>query len=67
MAQSLSTEQLKDVLTYPFKDPDWKRKLAIAFAIAFFSFVIPLVFPWIFLMGSSTFNRGCPGMPSQND
>lgn len=51
MAQSLSTEQLKDVLTYPFKDPDWKRKLAIAFAIAFFSFVIPLVFPWIFLIG----------------
>jgi len=49
-AQSFTTDNLKELLAFPFQDQDWKNKLLIGSLIVFAGFAIPLI-PFIFLYG----------------
>ena len=48
--QSFTTDNLKELLTFPFQDDDWKNKFLIGSLIVFAGFAIPLV-PFFFLYG----------------
>jgi hypothetical protein len=48
--QSFTTDNLKDLLTFPFEDDDWKTKFLIGSLIVVAGFVIPLI-PFFFLYG----------------
>ena len=48
MAQSFTTENLRDLFSYPFKDPKWVSKLVIGGLISLFTF---LIIPVFFLYG----------------
>ena len=50
MAENSATQNIKAAFTYPFEDPDWKTKLAIAFGLNLASFIIPMI-PAIFFYG----------------
>lgn len=49
-AQSFTTDNLKELLAFPFQDEDWKNKLLIGSLIVFAGFAIPLI-PFFFLYG----------------
>jgi len=48
--QSFTTDNLKELLAFPFQDDDWKNKFLIGSLIVFAGFVIPLI-PFFFLYG----------------
>jgi hypothetical protein len=48
--QSFTTDNLKELLAFPFQDDDWKNKLLIGTLIVFAGFAIPLI-PFFFLYG----------------
>lgn len=50
MAQSFTTDDLKQYLTFPFEDEKWLTKFLISMGISFAGFIIPIV-PIFFLYG----------------
>ena len=50
MATSTTTQQLQDVFAFPFKDPDWFKKLAIGSLLIIAGFIIPIL-PILFVYG----------------
>lgn len=49
MAETLTTDQLKTVFSFPFREEGWQGKLAVAAALLLFGF-IPFI-PYIFIAG----------------
>jgi len=45
-----STQQLQNIFTFPFKDPDWVKKLAIGSLLILSGFIIPIL-PLLFIYG----------------
>ena len=71
MHTTLTSADLKQFLTFPFKDEKWASKLGIAALLAFFSF---LIFPLFILMGyiyeimrRIVVERESPSMPVWDD
>lgn len=52
MTQTFSSPDLKEMLTFPFQDPDWKNKFLIGSLITLIGFVIPIV-PFLLIYGYS--------------
>lgn len=50
MAQSFTTDNLKQYLTFPFEDEKWLMKFLISVGISFAGFIIPII-PVFFLYG----------------
>ena len=50
MSQSFTTDDLQTLATYPFKDPDWKRKFLIGSLVMVAGYVVP-VLPLFLLYG----------------
>ena len=50
MSTSTNTQQLQNVLTFPFKDPDWFKKLTIGSLLILSGFIIPIL-PILFVYG----------------
>ena len=50
MATNNTTQQLQNVLTFPFKDPDWFKKLTIGSLLILSGFIIPIL-PILFVYG----------------
>ena len=73
MSQSFTTEDLKTLLVFPFRDAKWQNKLLIAGLLSLGNFVVPLV-PSIFLTGYTarimrriTVEGGEPFLPEWDD
>jgi hypothetical protein len=73
MNSSLSIQNMQDILTFPFEDPQWPSKLLIASLLMIANFVVPLV-PMIFLLGYVTLimqhilrENGRPYLPEWQD
>jgi hypothetical protein len=43
-------DQIQYLFTFPFKDPDWKRKFLIGFLLYLAGFIVPII-PWVFFSG----------------
>ena len=50
MSTNSSTQQLQNIFTFPFKDPDWVKKLAIGSLLILSGFIIPIL-PILFVYG----------------
>jgi hypothetical protein len=50
MSINSTTQQLQNVFTFPFKDPDWFKKLTIGSLLILSGFIIPIV-PILFVYG----------------
>jgi hypothetical protein len=50
MAGQATVDQIQHLFAYPFRDPQWKRKLLIIFALNIGGFLIPIL-PWLLLSG----------------
>lgn len=50
MDLSLSTHSVKNLLSFPFHDPEWKSKFLIGAAVSFAGVVVPVV-PWLAIWG----------------
>jgi hypothetical protein len=50
MTQSFTSTDLKEMLTFPFQDPNWKNKFLIGSLITLIGFVIPIV-PFLLIYG----------------
>lgn len=50
MQQSYTMDGLQNLLYFPFKDPESRKRLLIASAIGFAGFIIPII-PWLLLLG----------------
>jgi len=50
MQQNFTMNGLQMLLYFPFKDAESRKKLAIASAMGFASFIIPII-PYLFLLG----------------
>lgn len=51
MASYSTIQQIQDLVTFPFRDPHWKRKLGIAYFLILLSYTILLIPLYIFLDG----------------
>ena len=50
MSTNSSTQQLQNIFTFPFKDPDWFKKLAIGSLLILSGFIVPIL-PILFVYG----------------
>ena len=50
MSQSFTSDSLQRLFSYPFQDPRWKEKLAVAAALSLAGMVIPII-PSLFVYG----------------
>ncbi len=50
MSQSVTSDDLKELFTYPFQDPNWGKKFLIGGLVVFSGFIIPIV-PFIAVYG----------------
>lgn len=73
MNQTISTYSLQQVLTYPFKDKDWKAKILIGLCFSIGGIIVPIL-PTLFMMGYASqiirhmiIEKGDPYLPEWND
>jgi hypothetical protein len=71
--QSFTYEDLQELFSFPFRDPQWKNKLLVGGLMYLAGFVIPII-PWIFLSGYSVLimrhiiqENGEPRLPEWKD
>lgn len=50
MDLSLSTHSIKDLLSFPFHDPEWKSKFVTGAAVSFAGIMVPVI-PWLAIWG----------------
>lgn len=68
----ITADQLTYIFTFPFKDPQWKKKAFIGVLVGAMGFFIPVI-PWILLAGylgeilASAANGDEPALPEWDD
>jgi hypothetical protein len=50
MSQVFTSETVKELLVFPFRDDRWRQKLLVAFVLSLTGFVIPFI-PTVFFLG----------------
>jgi hypothetical protein len=50
MAESMTTKSIKDILLFPFREPDWRSRFLIGAALVLAGYFIPIV-PLVFAIG----------------
>jgi hypothetical protein len=71
MATKFSTAYLQEVFSFPFRDPDWKKKLALsALMVLLGIFLVPMIFFWGYyyrLMQGIIVNKKLASLPKWDD
>jgi hypothetical protein len=73
MADTFSTRGLKALFSYPFRHPNWERKIAVLALLCLAGIAVPIL-PWLPVMGfaaeimrRSASGEGDPDLPEWND